>query len=151
QGTTPAELIAACTAAELPLLEISERVPFTAVSRAAAASYAADRHTTLVGMVQRGDALAAALAHGAGVTGVRDVLRGGHGLPLLVVARTGRLLAAAGAGLDDDRLRAVAAALTRRPPPLEVDLGAAGAAALYPVGAVGDADAALLCLRPVRT
>jgi sugar diacid utilization regulator len=61
----------------------------------------------------------------------------------------GRLLGAAGAELDTEQAGTAARALARRPRPLEVDLGSAGRATIYPVGAVGDVDAALLCLRPV--
>lgn len=145
--STPPELVAACVAADLPLVEISAGVPFTALTRAAAASHAEQRQNTLVGMVRRGDALASALSHGAGASGVLEVLRGEHDLSLAVVDRMGRRLA--GVSLTPDQLRAVVDGLARRPPPLEVDLGEAGAAALFLVGAVGDVDAALVCLRPV--
>ncbi|WP_219417765.1 PucR family transcriptional regulator [Pseudonocardia nigra] len=147
--STPPELVEACDAAGVPLLEISVRVPFTEVTRAAAAIYAEQRQSALVGMVRRGNALAAAISHGAGASGVLAVLRRDHDLPLAVVDRMGRLLAAVGADLHADQLTAAAEALARRPRPLEVELGAAGRATLFSVGAVGDADAALLCLRPV--
>ncbi|WP_285780571.1 PucR family transcriptional regulator [Microtetraspora sp. NBRC 13810] len=146
---TPRGLVAACAEAGLPLLEISAEVPFTAVSEAVAAMYADRRQETLIGMVHRGDALATAISRGAGASGVLDVLRRDHDLPLAVVDRMGRPLAAAGADLDAGQLAAVAAGLTRRPPALEADLGAAGPAALFPVGAVGEDDAALVCLRPL--
>lgn len=149
RASTPPEMVEACRLAGLALAEISVDVPFTAVSRAAAAIYAGRRQDALVGMVQRGNALADALTRGAGASGVLAVLRRDHDLPLAVVDRMGRLLAAAGEQLDHDQRRATAAALARHPPPLEVDLGSAGVAALYPVGAVGDADAALLCMRPL--
>jgi PucR-like helix-turn-helix protein/purine catabolism regulatory family protein/diguanylate cyclase with GGDEF domain len=145
--STPPELVAACVAAELPLLEIAAGVPFTALTRAAAAIHAEQRQSTLVGMVRRGDALASAISHGAGASGVLEVLRGEHDLSLAVVDRMGRRLA--GVELDAEQLHTVAEGLARRPPPLEVDLGAAGPAALFLVGAVGDADAALVCLRAV--
>ncbi|MGW4474206.1 PucR family transcriptional regulator [Nonomuraea sp. NPDC004354] len=147
---TPEDLVAACREAELPLLEISIAVPFTEVSRVVAAMSTDDRKQALVSMVRRGDALATAISRGAGASGVLDVLRGDHDLPLAVVDRMGRSLAVAGAALDADQLRAVAEGLARRPPALEVDLGSAGRAALFPVGAVGDIDAALICLRPLR-
>jgi PucR family transcriptional regulator, purine catabolism regulatory protein len=147
--STPADLVEACRAAELPLLEISVDVPFTAITRAAAASYAAERQEALVGLVRRGNALAAAISHGAGASGVLAVLRRDHDLPLAVVDRMGRVLGAAGAELDAEQASVAAQALARRPRPLEVDLGAAGRATIYPVGAVGDVDAALLCVRPV--
>jgi sugar diacid utilization regulator len=147
--STPGELVEACRSADLPLLEISVDVPFTAITRAAAATYAAERQDALVGLVRRGNALAAAISHGAGASGVLAVLRRDHDLPLAVVDRMGRVLGAAGAQLDAEQAATAARALARRPRPLEVDLGAAGRATIYPVGAVGDVDAALLCLRPV--
>jgi purine catabolism regulatory family protein/PucR-like helix-turn-helix protein/diguanylate cyclase with GGDEF domain len=147
--STPRELTEACRAADLPLLEISVDVPFTAITRAAAASYAAQRQDVLVGMVRRGNALASAISHGAGASGVLAVLRRDHDLPLAVVDRMGRVLGVAGVDLDAEQAAAAARALARRPRPLEVDLGTAGRATIYAVGAVGDVDAALLCLRPV--
>ncbi|TDE30941.1 PucR family transcriptional regulator [Actinomadura sp. 6K520] len=148
--TTPDELVAACRDAGVPLLEISTAVPFTAISEAVAARYAEERQGALVRMVRRGDALATAISRGAGTSGVLRVLRRDHDLPLAVVDRMGRLLGSAGVELDAGQRQTVATSLTRRPPPLELDLGTAGRAALYLVGAVGDVDAALICLRPVR-
>ncbi|SDR16469.1 PucR family transcriptional regulator [Thermostaphylospora chromogena] len=145
---TPEELITACREARLPLLEISAAVPFTAVSRTVSAMYADERQRDLLGMVHRGDALATAISHGAGVSGVLRVLTEDHDLPLVVVDRRSRVLAAVGAELGEEQVRAVVAGLTRRPPALEVDLGEERAA-LFPVGAVGDVEAALICLRPL--
>ncbi|MEU4232181.1 PucR family transcriptional regulator ligand-binding domain-containing protein [Nonomuraea sp. NPDC026600] len=147
---TPPALIEACREEELPLLEISIAVPFTAVSEAVADMLADERKQSLVGMVRRGDALATAISRGAGASGVLDVLRRDHDLPLAVVDRMARSLAVAGADLAADQLHAVAAGLARHPPALEVDLGEVGRVALFPVGAVGDIDAALICLRPLR-
>lgn len=147
--STPEPLLEACRAVDMPLLELSVEVPFTAISRAAAAIYTEQRQLALVGMVRRGNALAAAISHGAGASGVLEVLRRDHDLPLVVVDRMGRLLAASGHELDEAQLRTAADGLARRPPPLEMDLGTAGQAAVFPVGAIGDADAALLCLRSV--
>lgn len=149
QRDTPPELADACRKAGLPLLEISVAVPFTAVTRAAAAIQATDRQNALLSLVRRGDELTSALSRGAGASGVLAVLRREHELPLAVVDRMGRELASAGAGLDAGQSRAAAEALAGHPPRLEADLGAGTRAALFPVGAIGDADAALLCLRPV--
>ncbi|MBN6053237.1 helix-turn-helix domain-containing protein, partial [Nonomuraea sp. RK-328] len=146
---TPPALVAACRAAGLPLLEIARAVPFTAVSQAVSAMYADQRQQGVIGMVRRGDALATAISRGAGASGVLRVLTRDHDLPLAVVDRMGRLLAASGVELDATQLRIVAAGLARRPPALELDLGG-GHAALFPVGALGDADAALICLRPLN-
>jgi hypothetical protein len=148
--TTPQELVRACEHLGLPLVEISVEVPFTAVTRAASMLQADQRRDALVGMVRRGDALAAAISHGAGASGVLAVLRREHDLPLAVVDRMARPLASAGAELTPAQCRLVAEGLARRPPALEVELeSGSGRATLFLVGAVGDTDAALVCLRPL--
>ncbi|WP_406055493.1 PucR family transcriptional regulator [Kribbella sp. NBC_00889] len=147
---TPAELIEACRREGVPLAEIAIAVPFTAVAEAASALQADERRDALVGMVRRGDALASAISHGAGASGVLAVLRREHELPLAVVDRMARPLASAGVDLSAEQRRRVADGLARHPPPLEIDLGGPeGRATVFLVGAVGDTDAALLCLRPV--
>ncbi|MGC4941144.1 PucR family transcriptional regulator [Kribbella sp. DT2] len=147
---TPSDLIQACEHYGLPLLQISIDVPFTAVTQAASATQADQRREALVDLVRRGDALAQAISHGAGASGVLAVLRREHDLPLAVVDRMARLLASAGTTLSPEQLRLAAAGLARHPPPLEIDLGGEqGKATVFLVGAVGDTDAALLCLKPV--
>lgn len=149
-STTPRELVDACERADLPLAEISTDVPFTEISQAAAAIRAELRHESLISTIRRGNALASALSSGAGASGVLRLVRRDHDLPLAVVDRMGRRLAAIECELDDNQLRAVAAALGHHPPPLEVDLGEpVGRAAIFLIGAVSDSDAALLCLRAV--
>ena len=145
---TPPDLIAACRDAGLPLLEISAAVPFTEVSRAVATAYAERRQRALLGTVRRSNALAEAISRGTGAAGVLRVLRRDYELPLAVVDRTGRMLAAEGTELTSDQLRIVAECLTRHPPPLEADLGEAGRATIFLVRALEEVDAGLVCLRP---
>ncbi|GAA0354592.1 PucR family transcriptional regulator ligand-binding domain-containing protein [Actinoallomurus spadix] len=144
----PAELAAACRRARLPLIELSVDVPFTALSHAVATAYAEERQRELLGRVRRGDALADVMARGAGASGILRVLRRDHDLPLAVVDRTARVVAAAGVDLDPGRARLVAEALTRHPPPLELDLGSSGCATIFLIAALGEVDAGLVCLRP---
>ena len=147
---TPDGLVEACRQEGLPLVEISIEVPFTAVTEAASAIQADRRRDALVGMVRRGDALASAISRGAGASGVLAVLRKEHDVPLVVVDRMARQLGSTGGELSAEQRRLVADGLARHPPPLEIDLGAdIGRATVFLVGAVGDTDAALLCLRPV--
>lgn len=146
----PPDLIAACEETGLPLLELAIEVPFTEVTRAAAAELSERRQKALVDMVRRGNALAAAVSRGSGASGMLRIVRRGHQLPLAVVDRTGRVLATAGASLAPDAAAVVGEALRRSPPPLEVDLGRDGRAALFLVTALGRADAALVCLRPLE-
>lgn len=146
--STPADLLDVCREAELPLLELSVAVPFTALSQAASDAYAEERQSRLVRSVRRGNALADAISSGTGAGGVLRVLRRDYALPLSVVDRMGRELAAEGVHLEEADLAAVAEALTRHPPPLEILLGRDAPASLFPVGVFGEADAALLCSRP---
>jgi sugar diacid utilization regulator len=147
----PTDLIAACSAAGFPLPTVSIDVPFTAITQAAARIQSEARQDALVGLVRRGNALAASISRGGGAEGVLEVLRRDHDLPLLVVDRLGRRLAGTSAEVGDDGIRVAADTLARRPPPLEADLPSAGTASLFLIeGAMGDIDAGLFCLRPLN-
>ncbi|GAA4630873.1 helix-turn-helix domain-containing protein [Actinoallomurus vinaceus] len=145
----PAELVAACRRARLPLIELSTDVPFTALSHAMATAYAEERQRELLGRVRRSDALADVMARGAGASGILRVLRRDHDLPLAVIDRTARVVATAGADLNSGRARLVAEALARHPPPLELDLGSGECASIFLIAALGEVDAGLVCLRPM--
>ncbi len=147
---TPRQLIAACEEEEVPLLELGIEVPFTAVTREAASQLAGARQQVLVDTVRRGNDLAGAISRGAGATGVLQVVRRDHDLPLAVVDRMGRVLAQTGVELDAPAARAVAEGLHRHPPPLRVDLGGAGEAMLFLVNTLARADAALVCVSPIE-
>lgn len=145
----PEELVALCIARDLPLVELCIGVPFAALTRAAARIQNEVLQAELTATVRRGNALATALSRGSGAVGVLEILRGDTELPLLVVDRRGRCLAAIGCAPTAEQIRLAAAALNRTPPPLEVDLLAAAAAPLYLVeGAMGEIDAGLYCLEP---
>jgi purine catabolism regulator len=147
----PTDLIEACVAAELPLASVSVDVPFTAITQAAARIQTEARQDALVGLVQRGNALAASISRGGGAEGVLELLRRDHDLPLLVVDRLGRRLAGTGIEVGDDDIRVAGDTLARRPPPLEADLPSAGKSSVFLIeGAMGDIDAGLFCLRPLN-
>src|SRR5690348_10685790 len=149
--SVPTDLITACADADLPLASLSIAVPFTAVTQAAARIQSEARQNALVGLVRRGNALAASISRGGGADGVLAVLRRDHDLPLLVADRMGRWLAGTVDDIDTGQLRAAAEALARRPPPLEVELPSVGPACVFLVeGAMGDVDAGLFCLRPLN-
>src|SRR5690349_18072931 len=100
--TTPPGLVQACRRAGLTLAEISPAVPFTVVTRAAASILADGRVRDLSGAIRRTGALTSAISRGSGASGVLDVVRRDHDLPLVVVDRTGRRLAGAGTATDLD-------------------------------------------------
>jgi sugar diacid utilization regulator len=145
---TPPALIDACRKANLLLLQLPIEVPFAAVTRAAANVLADDRRSPLITTLRRAEAFADTLAAESGAEGVLRVLRRDHpDLPLALVDRTGALLAGAGTSLTGGDRTVTATALARKPPPLELVLDA-GTATLLPVGAFGQPEAALLCVRP---
>ncbi|MGW7276158.1 PucR family transcriptional regulator [Streptomyces sp. NPDC054864] len=145
---TPPPLIDACRKADLLLLQLPIEVPFAAVTHAAANVLADDRRSPLIATLRRAETFADTLAAEHGAEGVLRVLRREHPkLPLALVDRTGALLAEAGISLTADDRTVTMTALARKPPPLELVLGA-GTATLLPVGAFGQPEAALLCLRP---
>lgn len=144
----PASVVGACERADLLLLSVPIDVPFTAVTQAAARIQAEQRQAALHESVRRSNALAVSLSRGGGAEGVLQVLRRGHDLPLAVVDRTGRQLATAGTELTADQLATLRALLCSANPPASTELPGAGPVTLYLVkGAVGDTDAALVCLR----
>lgn len=147
----PTELIEACLGVGLPLVTVPVDVPFTAVTQAAARLQNEARLNTLMGTVRRGDVLASVISHGGGISGVLGVLQREHDLPLAVVDRGGRLLSQDGEELGSGFLRACADALTRRPPPLEIRPPGRSPASVFLVeGAIGEIDAGLFCLKPLR-
>ncbi|PRX49355.1 DNA-binding PucR family transcriptional regulator [Prauserella shujinwangii] len=147
---TPPDLVAACGRAGLPLVELAITVPFTELTRRAATELAGERQRALVDTVRRGNDLAAAISRGAGATGVLKVLRRDHHLPLAVIDRMGRVLAADGVEPGAETARRVAEGLKRHPPPLRLELGdGQGEAVLFLVNTLAGADAALVCLAPL--
>ncbi|MDX3434327.1 PucR family transcriptional regulator ligand-binding domain-containing protein [Streptomyces sp. ME01-18a] len=144
---TPPTLIDACRKANLLLLQLPIEVPFAAVTHAAANVLADDRRSPLITTLRRAETFADTLAAEHGAQGVLRVLRREHpDLPLALVDRTGALLAQAGTSLTASDRTVTITALARKPPPLELVLEA-GTATLLPVGAFGQPEAALLCLR----
>lgn len=147
----PAGVEEACSSERLPLLSLPIEVPFTAVTESAARLQSEQRHAVLRDTVRRGNALALSLTRGGGADGVLHVLRRDHSVPLVVVDRNGRQLAAAGAELTRQQLSAVGAALFADVSPPEVDLPDIGPCAVFTVkGAIGEVDAGLVCLRALN-
>lgn len=143
----PRDLTNACRASGLPLLSLSVDVPFTAVTEAAARLHAEGRQDALAGMVRRSNALATAISRGAGAAGVLGILRRDHDLPLAVVDKSGRELAAVGCELDAEQVAAASRLLSGRSQSPEIPR--LGQVTLYSVtGAVGGVDAGLFCLIP---
>jgi hypothetical protein len=140
----PHALVEACERHALALLTLPIEVPFTAVSHAMADLQASARQEELARSVDRGKALARAIAEGTDERGVLRVLTLDHALPVALVDAGGHVLAVEGA--EDVDAAAIAAALAG-PRRAEVEFGDGRVASLFRVGALAENDAALVCLR----
>ena len=140
----PHALVEACARHDLALLTLPIEVPFTAVSHAMADLQASARQEELARSVDRGKALARAIAEGTDERGVLRVLTLDHALPVALVDAGGHVLAVEGA--EDVDAAAIAAALAG-PRRAEVEFGDGRVASLFRVGALAENDAALVCLR----
>jgi purine catabolism regulator len=142
----PPELAAACAEHELVLLTLPIEVPFTAISQAMADLQASARHEELARTIDRGNALARAIAEGTGERGVLRLLTVDHALPVALVDAGGHVLAVEGTTREAIDAAAVAGALAG-PRRVEVEFEDATVASLFRVGTLAKGDAALLCLR----
>ena len=101
----------ACRQHALPLLTLPIEVPFTAVSHAMADLQASARQQELARSVDRGKALARAIAEGTDERGVLRVLTLDHALPVALVDAGGHVLAVEGTERERIDTAAVAEAL----------------------------------------
>ncbi|MGD9990939.1 PucR family transcriptional regulator [Pseudonocardia sp.] len=86
--TVPAALAEACEHARLPLLEVPERTPFIAITKAVSAALASDAYTQVVRSDDAQRALTAAAVAGSGTGGVLRTLAGLLGAWAIVVDAT---------------------------------------------------------------
>ncbi|KAA2254278.1 PucR family transcriptional regulator [Solihabitans fulvus] len=139
----PAHLVTACERLGVPLLTLPIEIPFTSVTQAVATAKAELRQRALLDVVTRGNALAAAVAAGAGLDGVLTVLARGRRVPVALVDRQGQRLSAVFGGLSESDARAGAAVLdevgTGRPVTLE-----SGPATVFAVPDVGPPEFAVV-------
>ena len=142
----PPELTQACKQRGLPLLTLPIEVPFTAVSHAMADLQAEARQRELARSVDRGKALARAIAEGTDERGVLRLLTLDHALPVALVDAGGHVLAVEGTERERIDTAAVAEALAG-PRRAEVEFADGTLASVFRVGALAEGDAALLCLR----
>jgi hypothetical protein len=142
----PLELIEACAQHELVLLALPIEVPFTAVSQAMAELQATARQAELARTIDRGNALARAIAEGTGEGGVLRLLTVDHALPVALVDAGGHVLAVEGTARETIDTAAAAAALAG-PRRAEVTFADGTVASVFRIGTLTGGDAGLLCLR----
>jgi hypothetical protein len=142
----PPALVDACAEHGLVLLTLPIEVPFTAVSQAMADLQSQARHEELARTIDRGNALARAIAEGTGERGVLRLLTVDHALPVALVDTGGHVLAVEGTTREAIDTAAVGHALAG-PRRAQVEFGDGSVASLFRVGTLAEGDAALLCLR----
>jgi PucR family transcriptional regulator, purine catabolism regulatory protein len=145
---TPKDLIAACEAAGLPLLQIPHDMAFVAISEEVASDHAAQRERGLVGRLRRDEVLLRSVSRGGGLDGVLRILARDHGVPFVLVDRAGQTIG--GAVPDDDALAVARAAAAGADPSQPTGTSADGVAVtVFPVTAAGAVEALLVCFRAI--
>ncbi len=142
----PARLAEVCAEHRLVLVTLPIEVPFTAVSEAMADLQASARQRELAQSVDRGNALARAVAEGIDERGVLRLLTRDHALPVALVDAGGHVLAAEGldaGGIDGPAVARALAGPTRA----EVTFADGTVATMFAVGALAESEAALVCVR----
>jgi DNA-binding PucR family transcriptional regulator len=131
---TPQDLIDACRARRLPLVEIAHPVSFGAVSQALADHSAERRQAALLSALRTDRALVEAIASGSGVDGVLDVLGAEPALRPSLHEQSGRVLTSAGSSPSPVEVAAVAATIAKAPAyPLSIPLDDGERGALFAV------------------
>lgn len=142
----PKDLIEACEAAELPLLEVRPPVSFTEITKAVAEYYAEQRSKELLRTISQSETLLATLAGGSGARGVLRVLERDHHIDSVLFDRASRPLAHAGPPATRHESAALRELLARGEAlPAALDVNGHRAGQVYPVSGLGDADGLLLC------
>ena len=147
QPRPPAPVLTACVRHHVPLLTLPIDVPFAALTEQVADLHAAERQRELTDTVSRGHALAQALAEGGDEPRMLELLVRDHALPIALVSRAGEVLSARGVAAEAADATAIAAALDG-PRRVEEELADGTVAAVFRVGALVDAEAALVCMKP---
>jgi sugar diacid utilization regulator len=144
---TPADLVAACAAAGLPLLQIPHDMAFVEISEEVASDYAAKRERGLVGRLRRDEVLLRSVSRGGGLDEVLRILGRDYRLDFVLVDHAGQTVGSAVP--NDDKLAiargAADGADATRPTGKTVD---GVAVTVFPVATGGAVEAFLVCFRP---
>jgi sugar diacid utilization regulator len=145
---TPKDLVAACEAAGLPLLQIPHDMAFVAISEEVASDHAAQRERGLVGRLRRDEVLLRSVSRGGGLDGVLRILARDYGVPFVLVDHAGQTVGSAAP--NDDALAVARAAAARADPTRPTGTIADGVSVtVFPVTAAGVVEAFLVCYRAI--
>lgn len=143
---TPPELVEACEAVGLPLLEIPHDMAFVTISEEVASDYAAKRERGLVGRLRRDEVLLRSVSRGGGVDDVLRILARGHRVDFVLVDRGGQTIGTTRPSTRSVTIArlAVAGADPARPVGQALD---GAEVTVFPVSASGTVEAFLVAFR----
>jgi DNA-binding PucR family transcriptional regulator len=146
---TPGDLVRACAAAGLPLLEIPHDMAFSEISELVANHHAEHRQRRLIRRVRRDEALLTSVTGGGGPEQILRILARDYGADFLLIDHAGQTLGGAPPPDTPASASTLAAAVAglSEVAAIEVDGRAATA---FPVTAHGGVEAFLLCFRDPR-
>jgi len=143
---TPKDLVRACDAASLPLLEIPHDMAFAEISELIATHHAEQRQRRLMRRVRRDEALLTSVTGGGGPEQIVRILARDYGAEFLLVDRAGQTLGAAPPMEAAPAAATLAAAVSGLTAVTAVEVDGR-AATVFPVTAHGAIEAFLLCFR----
>ena len=146
-ATTPSDLVEACDAAGMVLLEVSHDTAFVAISELVATGHADARQQRMVQRLRRDEAFLSSVAGGGGVDEILGILGRDQGLDLVLVDPVGQVLGGTvPRGIVLDAAALAVAAL--RPEPVGVVVGGSPAT-VFPVVVREALEAFLVCFRSI--
>lgn len=145
EGVVPKDLAVACEKAELPLVAVPFDVTFSAIGEAVAGHRSAQDQERLVRELRRSHRLLDAAAHGSGAAGILRVLHRELGFPLMLITRTGRILARHGQPPSAAALQTICDQGADCSGAVEVEVDGAGGMAVFPITTLNHHDGYLVC------
>ncbi len=146
---TPEDLVLACEAAGLPLLQIPHDMAFVSISEEVASEHAAKRERGLVGRLRRDEVLLRSVSRGGGLDDVLRILARDYRLDFVLVDPGGQTI---GSAIPGDDALAVARAATEGADPSRPSGNVVDgiSVTVFPVTAVGAVEAFFVCFRPIE-
>lgn len=145
---TPKDLVRACAAAGLPLLEIPHDMAFVEISELVATHHAERRQRRLMRRVRRDEALLTSVTGGGGPEQILRILARDYGADFLLADQAGQTLGGAPPAAAAPTAATLAAAVSGVAGVRGIDVGGLAATA-FPVEAHGATEAYLICFRGI--
>ena len=146
---TPADLVDACEAAGLPLLEIPHDMAFVSISEEVASDHAAQRERGLVGRLRRDEVLLRSVSRGGGLEEVLRILTRDYRLDFLLIDRGGQAIGSSAPNARSLAIARSAAVGAEEYAPRGTTVDGISVT-VFPVAAVGHVEAFLVCFRGIE-